>query len=670
MNETRCDSSDGGAGARSRAILSILVLQAIGLMMSGPAARAQDPDPREIREIASGWRFQVDVRDVGERERWYDVGIDRSSWRAAGVPGAWDLLDEAMRGYEGIGWYAVTLDGSWARAGRAQRLSFGRVMYHARVWLNGELLGEHIDGYLPFTFDVTGKLRSSDNHLVLRVNNRPRIEWPPAAKQIEWVQYGGILQPVRVESTALVSISDLAIRAVPDGNGASVTCAVEVASRVDAGDLVLRLVVVGDEPASRTLAIATRAVTASRHELTLRLVQARTWSPETPALYTLVATLERGTTVIDRIFPSFGIRTVAARGRQILLNGEPLKIKGVNRYDEFGGFGPNPPLNRVKDELRLMKKTGINLIRAHYPQSPEFLGLCDRVGILFLEELPINWWGVEWFGKEGVVQDEHILDLALPMLEAMVRRDRNHPSVIIWSMANESETDNAIGIKVMRHPDRADEGARPDAPGHVRDGPRLGPRAPSLCRRRPRGDQHVLWLDRRDDRRPSQPARRACAAAIGGPSPPSDHGFPGQAARDRRIRRRGDSGDARGRRRDRGFPGRLHPFGLGGDLRRARGVGRRLVVLGRLLSSEGVSGQRRVRGLRRGHRRPPAQGGATGPRRDVRRRVEGVSRRAGESGGRAGSGPVRAAERRADRANAGRSLPHRKAASQNPPHRR
>ena len=355
-----------------------------------------------------------------------------------------------MRGYEGIGWYTVTLDGSWARAGWAQHLSFGRVMYHAKAWLNGEPLGEHIGGYLPFAFDVTGKLKSNDNHLVLRVDNRPRIEWPPAAQTIEWVQYGGILQPVRVETKALVSISDLAIRAVPDGDGASVACTVEVAGRVDPGDLVLRLVVVGDEPASRTLAVATRAVTASRHELTLKLAQARTWSPETPALYTLVATLERGTTVIDRIFLSFGIRTIAARGRQILLNGRPLKIHGVNRYDEFGGFGPNPPMNRVKAELRLMKKTGINLIRAHYPQSPEFLELCDRVGILFLEELPINWWGIEWFGKEGVVQDEHILDLALPMLEAMVRRDKNHPSVVIWSMANESKTESAVGIKVMR----------------------------------------------------------------------------------------------------------------------------------------------------------------------------------------------------------------------------
>jgi beta-glucuronidase len=428
----------------------ISVAAVVGLPLGTPFAHAQGSGPRELHEISRGWRFQVDVHDLGEREHWYDPGFDRSGWRDAEVPRAWDLFDPAMRGYEGIGWYAVTLDCSWARERGVQHLRFGRVMYYARVWLNGELLGEHIDGYLPFQFDVTSKLKDGANLLSLRVDNRPRIEWPPAAKQIEWVQYGGILQTVSVESQAPVSIKDLAIHAEPQGVGASVSCAVEIGALEAAQDLILRLAVLGDESSTRILPIATRTGTTSRHESTLRLAQARVWSPESPFLYTLVATLERGTTIIDRTTSSFGVRSIAARGRQILLNGKPLKIKGVNRYDEFSEFGPNPPMKLVEAELRLMKKTGINLIRTHYPQVPEFLDLCDRLGFLFLEELPINWWGVEWFGKEGVVQDERILDRALPMLETMIRRDKNHPCIIIWSMANESKTDNAVGIKVMR----------------------------------------------------------------------------------------------------------------------------------------------------------------------------------------------------------------------------
>ena len=155
---------------------------------------------REEPEISAGWRFQIDSQDIGEHDRWFDAGFDRSGWKEVDVPRAWDVLDRALSNYEGVGWYSVVLDGSWARPGQIQHLKFGRVMYHARVWLNGELLGEHVDGYLPFAFDITDKLKGPANHLVVRVDNRPQIDWLPAAKVIEWVQYGGILQPVRIES--------------------------------------------------------------------------------------------------------------------------------------------------------------------------------------------------------------------------------------------------------------------------------------------------------------------------------------------------------------------------------------------------------------------------------------------------------------------------------------
>src|SRR5262249_57969895 len=113
--------------------------------------------------------------------------------------------------------------------------------YHTRAWLNGEFLGEHIDGYLPFTFDVTGKLKPSNNYLVLRVDNRPRIEWMPAAKEIEWVQYGGILQPVRLETRGEIAIANVAVRAVPQGAGASLTCTIEIEAHENSDDVQLRL---------------------------------------------------------------------------------------------------------------------------------------------------------------------------------------------------------------------------------------------------------------------------------------------------------------------------------------------------------------------------------------------------------------------------------------------
>jgi beta-galactosidase/beta-glucuronidase len=469
---------------RYRPIVAMLVVS-LGRVVAAREVEAPARGPREATEIRTGWRFQIDSRDLGARERWYDAGFDRSGWREVEVPRAWDVLDEALKGYEGIGWYSVILDRSWARPGKVQHLTFGRVMYQASVWLNGELLGEHEDGYLPFAFDVTGKLKDSINHLVMRVDNQPRIHWLPAAKQIEWVQYGGILQPVRVESHGAIFLSGLTIHAVPSGEGASVTCTATLDTRAgaDATGVVARFGVFDSAPAEAALPLAQASAPATRAgggtarpEVILTLANATPWSPGSPVLYSLVATLEREGAEIDRLVSQFGVRTIAARGRQLLLNGRPLKIKGVNRYDEYGRFGPNPPQALVEDELRLMKSAGVNLIRSHYPQSPEFLVLCDRMGILFLEELPINWWGVEWFGKDGVTQDEGILNRAVPMLETMIRRDRNHPSVIIWSMANESKTDNEIGIKVMRSLIRRTKELDPTrlvtfvtAPGSVRE---------------------------------------------------------------------------------------------------------------------------------------------------------------------------------------------------------
>jgi beta-galactosidase/beta-glucuronidase len=400
--------------------------------------------------IAAGWCFQLDTHDQGERELWFADEYDRSAWRSVEVPRAWDTYDESLRGYEGIAWYAVSFNVSPAARQGISNLTFGRVMYHSRVWLNGEFLGEHIDGYLPFSFDVTHQLRDSENHLVLRVDNRPRIDWMPAAKEIEWVQYGGILQPVRLETRPELSITNLAVHGVPQGAGAKIECVVDLEAPTEATDVRLKFEVEGVSHPPAFLDLTLRAGGAAQRRIRLSTEEIVPWSPETPTLYTLVVTLEKAGHAVDQVRTPFGVRSIATHGRRLLLNGKPLLIRGVNRYDEFGLFGPNPPLQLVETELRLMKQAGVNLIRTHYPQAPEFLTLCDRLGLLLLEELPINWWGMDWFGKEGVVQNESILEQALPMLRRMIHRDRNHPCVIIWSMANESKTDNEVGIRVMR----------------------------------------------------------------------------------------------------------------------------------------------------------------------------------------------------------------------------
>jgi beta-glucuronidase len=406
--------------------------------------------PRANVELAAGGRFQLDEPDVGEREGWQAADHDRSAWAAVEVPGAWDLFDEGMWGYEGVGWYATAIDGPPAAGGVVRRLKFGRVNYHAKVWLNGRLLGENVNGYLPFEFDVTDKLLpGAANQLVVRVDNTARLKWLPGAKKIEWMLYGGILEPVILETTPEVYVSDLTVGAVPRGVGAAVDCAVEVTSQArQAADVRVRAAVAGAAPpVDATLKVAPGGKAVQR--FSIPLARADPWSPETPQLYTLTASAESAGSA-DTLASRFGVRTVEARGRDILLNGRRFVARGVNRYDEYGRFGPRPPCDLLRADLRRMKDAGVNMVRVHYPQSPELLGLYDEVGFVLCEEVPVNWWGNDFSGKGEEVLDEGILDQAMPALERMIRRDKNHPCVILWSMANESRTDTPAGIAVMR----------------------------------------------------------------------------------------------------------------------------------------------------------------------------------------------------------------------------
>jgi beta-glucuronidase len=140
-------------------------------------------------------------------------------------------------------------------------------------------------------------------------------------------------------------------------------------------------------------------------------------------------------------------------GTSILLNGKPITIKGTHRYDAYDRLGPNPPEDLLRKELALMKSVGINTIRVHYPASTELLNLYDEYGFMMMEEIPLNWWGNKWdmtpIGGKAE-QSLDILDQAKSTLTDMIARDKNHPCIIIWSMANECATSTEIGITVMR----------------------------------------------------------------------------------------------------------------------------------------------------------------------------------------------------------------------------
>ncbi|BBH24106.1 beta-glucuronidase [Paenibacillus baekrokdamisoli] len=402
------------------------------------------------------WTFQIDQNDRGEQLEWFRPGYDRSGWMAVEVPKPWDFYQEAFWGYEGMGWYAASFKLDQSARDTWERIIFNSVSGHARVWLNGTYLGEHFGTYLPFEFNVTPFLAAEgNNELIIKVDNCHREDWLPGGRVVEWIQYGGILQPVVVETTSRAYIAAVHIRtAVSEAGPATVRAEVEIINAADQaleGEIGLQCST--DEGViEKLLRISCPSGAGSANQATsfsfeFEIAKPLLWDLDTPHLYNLQVTLiERGD-IRDHADERFGIRTISRDGSTILLNGTPLIIKGVNRYDEYAGYGPSVPHHLIREDLIKIKQMGANLVRVHYPQHPIHLDIMDEIGLLYMSEIPLNWWLSEWDDRPYIPE---VIDKAEVALEEMIGRDGNHPCIIAWSMCNESGTNKEVGIAAMR----------------------------------------------------------------------------------------------------------------------------------------------------------------------------------------------------------------------------
>ncbi len=404
--------------------------------------------PRSL-VLSEGWLFQPDPHGVGEAQRWEMPEFDRNAWRPVAVPMAWDHYDPVMDGYEGVGWYALALPADRVAPRAWQRLRFNRVNHRATVWIDGQKAGENLTGYLPFEMAASPWLKPGrPAWIVVRVENGTRYDWLPGTKTVEWVQYGGLLEPVELLTTGSAHLAHVSIRATPRGADGQVAVEVEV-ENASGTPFTGR---VRFETQGRTVEAPARMGPRAKSGVALQLALpgARRWSLEAPVLYDARVRLFDAGGEIDCVVDRFGVRSIEAKGRRILLNGRPLRIRGVNRYDEFPGRGPVADEAAIRADLEAVKATGANLVRVHYPQSPAHLRIADEIGLLYMEEVPLNWWRASWHPPvPPEFENDRIIDVAEKALEQMVRRDGNHPSLVVWSMANESQTADELGIRAM-----------------------------------------------------------------------------------------------------------------------------------------------------------------------------------------------------------------------------
>lgn len=387
------------------------------------------------------WRFQPDPYEEGEALGWFADDCDSRLWRETAVPSTFDRSLPLLHGYEGAAWYRRTIEAPESWQGRRIVMRFEGVNYHARVWVNGQEVGTNDDPFLPFELRLDPHLEfGRANSIAVRVDNVRRQGEVPG-KERGWRPFGGILRDVSLIAINPLHLKCIQINAAADGQfmfGAEVgnehptSAPAEVLVRVASAD--------GRE--LKTLPTQREDVSSSKTanlSCVHRFHGIDAWSPHRPTLYVAHVELRSGEEVIEHRSVRFGFRTIQVQDNRILLNGEPIYLIGFNRHEDSPRSDMVPDLEIARKDLRHMKELGCNFVRlCHYPHDPREIDLCDELGLLVMGEIPVYWWHGHAEGEQKHLEK---LNAARRQLAAMIERDFNHPSVIFWSVSNETDED-------------------------------------------------------------------------------------------------------------------------------------------------------------------------------------------------------------------------------------
>ncbi len=416
--------------------------------------------PLEI-PLAQGWQFALDPEDRGEALGWQAIEHDARSWEAATVPHTWNTL-KAYAGYEGTAWYRLTFRCPLRAGEGCVRLKFDAVFYLARVWLNGEYLGEHEGGYTPFEFDVRGQIRAgSANVLVVRVDNRRATDRLPAhlfeGHSYGWNNYGGIVREVKLVLTSQAYIATQRVIAVPALTSADQASLATVTDQISirnasnepfTGRLAFQILEDASrkKAASGNIPIHVPLTAGLTVPLEARIPAPLLWHFDHPNLYRCVLRLEDAAGVeYHQHTVTFGIRSVSLQNGRLVLNGEPVRLVGLSRHADVPGYGLAEPISVMAADFNDLKSLNMVIGRpVHYPQHEFIYDYCDRKGILLSPELPA------WQLTAGQMADEGMRRLACQQLAEMIQAAANHPCIWAWSVGNELESDTVAGRDYVR----------------------------------------------------------------------------------------------------------------------------------------------------------------------------------------------------------------------------
>lgn len=385
-------------------------------LAAAPAAAQPVAAPGVQAEIPLDglWEFQIPGRE----------------WTTVTVPHTWQVMT-GCENHRGKAVYRRKFDVPAAWIGSVVRVEFESVFHTAVVSVNGQLAGRHEGlGYTAFAFDITKLLKlAAENEISVEVDNAFFDRMLPRGNSSDWAHDGGIYRPVRLLVTPRNYIERVAIEAVPDlavgSAGVEITAYLQGNGRLSAEirDLTSGRIVATRESAG--------AQGPSFKLPLLSIPQVRLWHFDTPHLYEL--TLKLGAHTIKE---TFGVRTFEVRDRGFYLNGERIRLAGVERMaGSHPEYGMAEPSHWIDHDHRDMKELNCMFTRVHWQQDRRVLDFCDREGIMVQLEVPT--WGQATFNGMGAQPDPWIVDNGLAHLREMIARDRNHPCVVMWGCCNE-----------------------------------------------------------------------------------------------------------------------------------------------------------------------------------------------------------------------------------------
>ena len=417
-----------------------------------------NPRPGKTTSFNEAWRFQL-----GDISNGQNTDFDDSRWRQLNLPHDWSIegqfSEKAPAGTGGgalpggVGWYRKTFTIPAAAKGKLIFIEFDGVYRNSEVWINGHYLGKRPYGYSTFQYELTPNLfyGAKPNVIAVKVDNsqQPNSRWYSGSGIYRnvWLTE---LNPVHVEhwgtyvTTPEVSEQSASVVVETKVRNASDNAApVDLTSIIqDANGRELSRHTDKGVAAKGTQAVVNQTLKVSAPEL---------WSDERPYVYKIVSVLTQGARVVDRYETPLGIRSFRFDvERGFFLNGKPVKIRGVCNHHDLGSLGAAVNARAIERQLEMLKAMGVNALRtSHNPPAPELLDLADRMGFIVMDEAFDVW-------KIQKTKFDYHLDWAewhKRDLEDMVLRDRNHPSVIMWSIGNEvmeQWNDNPEGGSISR----------------------------------------------------------------------------------------------------------------------------------------------------------------------------------------------------------------------------